>query len=269
MLLNHTSGITYGGEKLGEYYRKAGITSGLSSTGGAIGDMVKKLVQLPLNHNPGDEWAYGLNQDVLGYLIEVISGMTLDRFLQERIFEPLGMKDTFFYPPDDKLLRVAPLYSKNKSGGIDRQPAEAASALYHGPRTYFSGGGGLHSTISDYARFAQMLLNGGELDGVRLLSRTAVKLMTTDSTGGIDILKDSPDTRATHGDRYGLGLGIRACEGDIESIGTFGWGGAFNTLFWVDPKEGMIGIFMSQLGGESDKSQHRKFRVLAYQAIID
>ncbi|MCE5251489.1 beta-lactamase family protein [bacterium] len=269
MLLNHTSGITYGGGKLSDYYTKAGISTGLRSEDGTIGDMVKKLAGLPLNHNPGDEWAYGLSQDVLGYFVEVVSGMPFDRFLEERIFKPLGMKDTCFFPPEAKLPRVATLYIKNKEGGIDRQKPEDARALYYGPRKYFSGGGGLHSTVSDYARFAQMLLNGGELDGVRLLSRKSVELMTSDSTGGIDILGDSPDTRATHGDRYGLGLGIHLSPADMESSGTFGWGGAFHTLFWVDPKEDLIGIFMSQLGGEGDKSQHRKLNVLVYQAIID
>ena len=268
-LLNHTSGITSGSGVLNEYYRKAGISSGSRAKNGTIGDMVKKLAGLPLAHHPGAAWSYGLSNDVIGYFIEVISGMPLDEFFRERIFEPLGMKDTYFYPPEEKLPRLATYYIVNKDGSLNRQPKEATEAMFYGPRTYFSGGGGLCSTVSDYFRFAQMLLNGGELDSIRILGRKTVELMTTDSTGGIDILNDSPDIRATQGDRYGLGLGFRFYPGDIESIGTFGWGGAYHTLFWVDPKEEMVGIFMSQVRGERDKSQLRKFRILSYQAIID
>ncbi|MBN1291953.1 MAG: beta-lactamase family protein [Candidatus Latescibacteria bacterium] len=268
-LLNHTSGITYGSGKLSEFYTNAGVSSGLQSTDGMIGDMVKKLAGLPLQHNPGEEWSYGLSNDVIGYFIEIVSGMTLDEFFRERIFKPLRMNDTYFFPPDEKLSRLATYYIKNKNGGLDRQSQESVDAMYTGPHTYFSGGGGLCSTVKDYARFSQMLLNGGELDGVRILSRKTVELMTHDTTGGIDILRESDDTRATHGDRYGFGVGIRFYPGDIESVGTFGWGGAYHTLFWIDPKEELIGIFMSQIRGEGDKSQHRKFRILTYQAIID
>ncbi|MFC1693136.1 serine hydrolase domain-containing protein [Candidatus Latescibacterota bacterium] len=268
-LLNHTSGLTYGAGYLGEFYRDAGISNGLSSTEGTIGDMVKKLAKLPLYHHPGEDATYGLSLDVLGYIVEIVSGIPLDRFFHERIFNPLDMNDTYFYPPEDKLHRVAALYARNEKGGIDSQQERKIPSVLLGPRTYFAGGGGLVSTISDYARFAQMLLNGGELDGVRLLSRKTVELMTTNSLGELYILKDYNDTRATHGDKYGLGLGIRTERGDIESIGTFGWGGAFHTLFWVDPKEDMVGIFMSQLQASGNLYQHKKFRILAYQAIVD
>jgi len=269
MLLNHTSGLTYGGGKLGDYYSKAGVTGWQPRDRGTIGDMVKKLAPLPLNHQPGEEWAYGLSQDVLGYLIEIVSGMPLDQFFRERIFEPLRMNDTFFFPPEAKLSRLSPNYTMTADGVIERQKDAPGEIITQDRGIYFSGGGGLYSTATDYVRFAQMLLNGGELDGVRILSRKTVELMTTDSTGGIVILEGTGDTQATHGDRYGLGLGIRGEPGDIESTGTFGWGGAFHTLFWVDPKEELIGIFMTQLGSMADKSQHRKFRVMAYAAIID
>lgn len=189
-LFNHTSGITYGGGNLGEYYRKSEISSGLDATGCIIGDM-------------------------------------------------------------------------------EKQPEKSRQAIFNGPRTYFAGGAGLCSTIPDYARFCQMLLNGSELDAVRILSRKSVELMTTDSTGGLDILKDSDDVRATHGDRYSLGFCIRAYSDDIVSVGSFGWGGAFHTFLRIDPKEDIIGIFMSQVSSMRDKSQHRKFRILAYQAIMD
>ena len=268
-IFNHTSGITYGGGMLREFYDKENIGSGLRVSEDTIGDMVKRLADLPLAHHPGEAWAYGLSNDVLGYFIEVVSGKPLDEFVRERIFEPLGMDDTAFYPPESKLDRVALMSSCDADGVLHSQPDAERDAYLRGPRRYFSGGGGLFSTASDYYRFAQMLLNGGELDGVRILGRKTVELMTSDSTGGIDILGGTGHTRATHGDRYGLGLGIRACPGDIESIGTFGWGGAFNTLFWVDPAEDMIGIFMSQVRGQPDKTMHRVFRIHAYSAIAD
>ncbi len=265
-LMNHTSGLSYGGGPLKSYYEKAGISSGLSATDGSIGDMVKKIAKLPLQHNPGEQWTYGLSNDVLGYLIEVLSGQPLDEFMKERIFEPLGMVDTSFYPDPDTFDRVATIYNQ-RDGKLVRQSDSERKAVLEGPRSYFSGGGGLFSTARDYARFTRMLLNGGSIDGVRILGRKSVELMHTDSTGGIEILEGTGHTKATHGDRYGLGLGIRAHVGDIESIGTYGWGGAFNTLMWIDPKEDIIGIFMSQVSGQPDKTQHRIFRILAYSAM--
>ena len=225
--------------------------------------MVKKLAALPLQYHPGEVFLYGSSHDVLGYLVEVISGMGFDEFLLERVFKPLGMKDTYFYVPEEKLSRVASLYEPNSNGGLDKVPDRISSRS----QTYFSGGGGLSSTISDYARFAQMMLNGGELDGIRLLSRKTVELMTTNSIG------DSAYSafRTNSGDKYGLGFGIRTERGEydeIESIGTYMWDGAYHTRFWVDPSEEMIGIFMSQLQPVNWRLP-AIFRVLAYQSIID
>ncbi|MFC1606775.1 serine hydrolase domain-containing protein [Candidatus Latescibacterota bacterium] len=267
-LLNHTSGLTYGGGNLAQYYRNAGVSSGLRSLNGTIGDMVKKLAGLPLNHHPGEKWAYGLSQDVLGYLVEVLSGLPMGRFYHEKIFAPLGMHDTAFYPQKEKADRFAPPY-RFAGDTIKRMSADMVTGYLDGPGTYFSGGGGLCSTVSDYARFCQMLLNGGELDGIRLLSRATVDLIRTDSTGGIPILTKADNYRATQGDRYGLGVGIRADIEEMESVGNFGWGGAYHTLAWIDPQEDMFGLFMAQLSGMPDKSQLLKFRIMSYSAIID
>ena len=179
------------------------------------------------------------------------------------------MKDTYFSVPDSKTDRISTLYTVGKDGALIRQTDEESAAIRRSQKSYFSGGGGLYSTAPDYFRFAQMLLNGGEYNGVRILSPKTVELMNCDSTGGIDILQGTGHTLATHGDRYGLGIGIRAYRGDIESIGSYGWGGAFNTLFWVDPEEKLIGIIMSQVGSQPDKTMHRVFRIEAYAAMTE
>ena len=258
-LLNHTSGLSsrlWKRPYLDDMYKN---TLGGERT---VGEMVKKLAGLPLLHHPGDAFEYGLSTDVLAYLVEVVSGMTLDEFFMKRIFEPLGMKNTFFYVPDDKLSLLATLYGPNKDGGID-----PVQKNHRGSKTYFSGTGGLFSTISDYSRFLQMMLNGGELDGVRLLSRKSVEIMTANSIG--DLHSTWPQL---HGDKFGLGFGIRTERGqydELESLGTYSWGGIFNTIFYVDPKEDMICIFMNQLFPQDHLTVRRQFRVLAYQAIND
>jgi CubicO group peptidase (beta-lactamase class C family) len=206
---------------------------------------------------------------VLGYLVEVVSGMALDRFLAERIFEPLEMGDTYFYLPADRAGRLAALYGKDEDGRLERYTAERmnedkfnATPDYpiEGARTYFSGGAGLSSTAADYARFLQMLLNGGELEGTRLLSPKTVELMTVDHTGhreGIDF-------------SFGLGFGIGQAlgrQGEIGSAGTYDWGGYWGTSFWVDPREQLIGILLTQ-ANPSDYN-HGRFRALVYQAITE
>jgi len=275
-LLNHTSGLTYQwNQYLGEMYFNAGITHGLIQDESTIGEKVKILAGLPLLHHPGEAFEYGLSVDVLGYLVEVVSGMTLDEFFQNRIFKPLGMKDTFFFIPEGKLSRLATVYRPDQEDGISRLPETpvgdapfvySASYPYRGPRSYFSGGGGLCSTISDYVRFCQMMLNGGELDGIRLLSRKTVELMTTNSIGDLYI-----DNRFL-GDKFGLGFGIRTERGqydELESIGTYMWGGFWNTFFWIDPREELICIIMSQLYPNNGHGDLKIFRVLASQSIID
>ncbi len=274
-LLSHTSGISYlfmGQEYIADLYQNASISDGLTQTEGTIGDNVRRLAGLPLLRQPGEAWDYGLSVDVLGYFVEVISGMSLDELFRERIFNPLKMVDTYFYLPEDKLSRLASLYMPVPEGGLDEFPETPVefgylvmSSTYHysGPRTYYSGGGGLVSTVSDYARFLQMMLNGGELEGVRLLSRKTVETMTTNHIGDLSIWG---------GNRFGLGFGIYPDPGEsgtLNSAGSYNWGGIFNTGFWVDPEEELIGIIMTQLYPNDQSDIGDKFPVLAYQAIVD
>jgi CubicO group peptidase (beta-lactamase class C family) len=271
-LLTHTSGLTYHwNDRLGKKYRDAGISHGLFPQEGTIGDAVKKLAAIPLLFQPGDAWEYSLADDVLGYLVEVVSGMKLDQFLVERIFKPLGMKDTCFFIPDDKLARLATAYSYIPEKGLqpilEKQTIEEGAFVYssdypyRGPRTYFSGGGGLCSTAEDYYRFCQMMLNGGELNGDRLLSRKSVELITQNHVQGK--LEETG---------YGLGFGVKSETrhlSELGSIGSFSWGGFFYTSFVIDPKEDMIAIFMGQLHPTGDLNLDSKALTLSYQAIND
>ncbi|MDA1315240.1 MAG: serine hydrolase [Acidobacteria bacterium] len=270
-LLTHTSGLTYQWDpRLGNKYKAAGVSHGLIEDEKTIAKGVKALATLPLLHHPGDKFTYSLSIDVLGRLVEVWSGMTLDEFFQERIFDPLGMEDTSFFVPEEKVGRLAAVYARDEDGPIRRtgpgpQPGEHGMAHsvtypYEGSKSYFSGGGGLLSTIRDYYRFAQMILNGGELEGERLLSRKTVELMTSDQVGDLQ--------------ERGFGLGFSVERGPREfgglgSIGTHGWGGFFYTSFFIDPEEELIGIYMSQLHPSGGLDLAEKFRVLAYQSIAD
>ena len=258
-LLNHTSGLSSGLWKrpwINDMYQK--------ELGGeaTLGERMRKLAKLPLLFHPGDAFEYGYSTDMLAFLVEVVSGTTLDEFFRVRICEPLGMKDTFFYAPDGKLDRLATLYKPLDSGDV-----EATRRNHRGSETYFSGAGGLFSTMEDYYRLAQMLLNGGELNGVRLLGKKTVELMMTNSIGELNSTWPQ-----LHGDKFGLGFGIRTERGrfdDIESIGTCSWGGIYNTIFYIDPKEHMVYIFMNQLFPQDHLKIRRQFRVLAFQSIIE
>jgi CubicO group peptidase (beta-lactamase class C family) len=267
-LLNHTSGITYGDALQAPYYKQAGMTVGLTPTAGTIKDKVLALAKLPLLSQPGEEFHYGMSVDVLGYLIEVISHKTLDQFLKERIFDPLKMKDTYFTLPESKFARLASLYKLNEENRLEKVTTYFP---YPARQTYFSGGAGLLSTASDYVRFAQMLLNKGELEGTRILSRKTIELMTSNSIGNLYIFNPFKHN-GIMGDKFGYGFGIRTERGvydELESLGIFGWDGAFYTRFWVDPKEDMIGIFLSQMDSNWDENLIGKFRVLVYQSIDD
>ena len=251
-LLTHTSGIPYGGGAL----REAGVQDGIYPPGtGTIKENILKLAPLPLSHAPGEKFTYGLNSDVLGYFVEVISGMPFDEFMKTRIFDPLGMKDTYFFVPDEKLDRLAGMYRGNNPD-TPQEPEQ--------PQTLFSGGAGLRSTAADYMRFCQMILNGGELDGVRLLSPKTVAMMTTNQIGELD-----EPYNDNAGDKYGFGFGIRTVHGPlsgVESLGVLDWDGAHTTRFWIDPQEKLIGIFMTQ-GGEWRLLNLT--RNLTYQALIE
>ena len=270
-LLTHTAGLTYHWNgRLGQQYTDADITHGLLQDESTLAEKMKILATIPLLHQPGAEVEYGMSIDVLGYLVEVVSGMSLDAFFSERIFKPLDMKDTHFFIPETKRQRIATVYERTKDGPITRksqEPTVEGSLIYstdypyNGPRTYFSGGGGLVSTASDYARFAQMMLNGGKFNGVRLLSRKTVELMTTDQLAkmGVDY-------------GFGLGFGVVRDESDLNeigSVGRYGWGGFFFTNFFIDPQEQMIGILLCQLHPSGGLDLGERIRILSYQAIAD
>ena len=270
-LLSHQSGINYNviasDDRMRAIYTKAGIVDAFTTQNIRIGDVVKKLGKLPLNHQPGTKWTYGLSVDVLGYLIEVVSGKPLDQFFQTRIFDPLGMKDTYFYLPDAKKDRLVPLYAEDENKKLvkaaSRGLAVNADFPITGAKTYFSGGGGLSSTAYDYAIFLQMLLNDGVYNGKRFLSRKSVDLFTNSNQTGTLF--------PTPGHYFSLGFEVIDEKGhakDLNSVGTFSWGGAFSTHYFADPKEKICVVLMKQMwgttyGGELD----RKFDVLVYQAL--
>ena len=270
-LLRHTSGLTYDSNAtLGAMYRDAKVGTGLLQYDGTIEDNVKRLAAQPLLFNPGDRWEYSLGVDVLGRLVEVISGKPLDEFFRTRIFEPLGMKDTYFYPPGDKVERLATAYTYYSDKGLNRFPdtpitegtfSYSADYPYRGPKKLFAGGAGLVSTAADYARFCQMMLDGGKWGNTRLISRKSVELMSQDQLGKI-----GPDQG------FGLGFGVdgvKAPLAELGSPGQYAWGGFFYTAFTIDPKEQMILIFMGQLHPTGDLTLDNQVRVLAYQAIND
>ena len=269
-LLTHTSGLTYQwNARLGKKYIDAGIGSGLRQQEGTIGDAVKKLATMPLLFQPGDAWEYSLADDVLGYLVERVSGMPLDKFLEARIFKPLRMQDSGFFLPEDKASRLAMAYTYYPDQGLrpilDNQVVKEGEFSYsadyptRGPRTYFSGGGGLCATAEDYYRFCQMMLNGGELNGVRVLSRKSVELISQNHVQGkLDEFG------------YGLGFGVTSEPRfltELGSVGTYYWGGFYYTSFVIDPKEDLIVVFMAQLHPTGGLSVDSKAIRLAYQAL--
>ena len=258
-LLTHTSGLIYGGDgdhPIHQRYRDANYYRG------DLANMANELGNIPLLHDPGAAWNYGMSTDVLGYLVEVVSGMPFEEFLKTRILNPLGMTDTAFSVPDEKADRYPTLYEPAEDGGI--QVIENAP-VSSGPRSFFhSGGAGLQSTAADYLRFCQMLLNDGELDGVRLLGRKTVELIR------INHISDDWQPLERTGCGFGLGFAVVTDVAETHgpgSEGTYSWGGLASTTFWIDPVEDLIGILMTQLIGDSPF--HAQFRVLAYQAITD
>jgi CubicO group peptidase (beta-lactamase class C family) len=265
-LLRHTSGLNYQGPKdeKGEWaFQKLQITRSDIT----LEEAVKRLGQAPLIHQPGTTWEYGLSTDVLGRLIEVVSGQTLDRFFEERIFKPLRMIDTGFHVPKEKWDRLTTLYQPNADKTIRRSTAPAQDS-YKQPATLLLGGAGLVSTAMDYARFCQMLLGGGELDGARILSRKSVDLMRSDHLG------DMPRSGnlLPRGTGFGLTFAVNLGPGKTGSIGSeseYYWGGAAGTRFWIDPMEQMIGVFMVQILPHTDLTYGMQFRQLAYQSIAD
>jgi len=269
-LLTHTSGLTYHwDDKVGKLYVEAGITHGLIEDEDSLADDMKKLACIPLVHHPGDAFTYSLSTDVLGRVVEVASGMPFEEFLEKRIFAPLKMNDTGFRLSKSQASRLAAVYAPDATNGLKRLPDGVLSEgnmktsvtyPYAGTHNYRSGGGGLCSTAPDYARFLQMMLNKGELDGVRLLSRKTVEMMTTDQVG--DLKRDMG---------FGLGFGITRDlrKGELTSVGAYRWGGYWFTTFFVDPAEQMIGVCMAQINPSGKATLHTQFEALAHQAIVD
>ncbi|WP_266365903.1 serine hydrolase domain-containing protein [Tellurirhabdus rosea] len=265
-LLSHTSGIGYpviGSPTANALYAKAGLHAGLGVPNGKLVDQMKILAQQPLLHQPGERWTYGLNTDLLGYLVEVVSGMPLDQFFRTRIFDPLGMKDTWFYLPPDRRNRLSTLYTEEAGKGVRKMSEVRKDMDVNYPNTkgtYFSGGAGLSSTALDYATFLQMLLNGGTYNGKQLLSRATVRMMTSNQIGALSL-----------GDqKFGLGFGIFTAESAAQtpvSEGSFQWGGYFGTSYWADPREGIVALFLTQMVPNSHGEIGDKFKTLVYQAL--
>ena len=270
-LLTHTSGIGYaqiGSLEANAIYHKAGIFGGIGVEKILLADQIKILAKQPLMHQPGEKWTYGLNSDVLGYLVEVASGMSLDEFFRKRIFEPLGMKDTYFYLPKEKHSRLVNLYSENPS---TRKVEKMEPSIMIGADnfirdypntagTHFSGGGGLSSTIYDYAIFLQMLLNGGEYNGKRILGHSSVRMMTMDQIGNLYY----------GANRFGLGFEVVTEKGSAIlpwQAGSFQWGGMFATAYWVDPKEKLVALLYRNVYPTSLGTIVDRFRTMSYAAI--
>ena len=271
-LLTHTSGLGYGvidgDEKFKAMYKKVGITDLFTTEPIKISESVKKLAKLPLHHNPGEKYVYSEGLDVLGYFIEVVSGMTFEEFLRKRMFEPLGMLDTYFYLPDNKISRLVSVQKNSKDGGFERFPVTFYDPDYpiKGAKTFFSGGAGLSSTAKDYATFLQMYLNGGESVGKRYLSRTTIDAILSDQIGTL--------FGGEKGDSfYGLAFGVLKANGEdkggMASEGTFTWGGYFNTNYFADPKEKIIGVIMKQTQQTKGDNLTNTFRQMIYQALDD
>jgi len=271
-LLNHTSGIGYaqiGSKESNAIYAKNNIRSFYGQGSKSLAEDMQKLGTLPLMHNPGEKFTYGLNTDVLGYLVEVVSEMSLDDFFKKKIFGPLGMKDTYFYIPPEKQNRLATTYYPDSTGKLQKLPDEYydnGQIKINFPKTngsYFSGGAGLSSTVYDYAIFLQMLLNGGEYDGKRILSRHTIKMMITNQLG--DISSDEKNT-------FGLGFSIVSNEDSGKepvSVGTYSWGGIYSTDYWADPEEKIVGLIFKQFWNDPAQETNQKFKVMTYAALID
>ncbi len=274
-LLRHTSGLTYGFQQRGNVdaaYRKLGV--GELEHKGTLATMIEALAGLPLEFSPGEAWNYSVSTDVLGYLIGVIGGQPFEAFLKTRLFEPLRMVDTDFFVPPAKAGRLAACYSATPRGVV-LQDDPARSAYLAAP-SFVSGGGGLVSTSEDYLRFCRMLANGGELDGERILSPKTIALMGANHLpGGADLssLSRSLFSEAAYAG-LGFGLGFSTTIDPAatlipSTIGDMSWGGAASTFFWVDPKEELIAILMTQLMPSSAYPIRRQLRTLVYSAFTE
>jgi CubicO group peptidase (beta-lactamase class C family) len=275
-LLNHTSGLTYGfwdRPVLGKLYREAGVADGLIETPGTMAENCRRLAGVPLMFQPGTAWEYGLNADVLGRVVEVASGLPLGDFLQQRIFEPLGMRDTHFVLPAEKQSRLAALYAPDeamRARRVGNEPQQVGPLRYSATvplvkdSQFQSGGGGLVATLGDYARFLQMLLNGGELDGRRVLKPETVAEMTRNQIGEF-----SPFV-LIHGEKFGYGFGVLTEAGksqDEASVGSYSWGGIFYTYFLVDPERELVIVSAAQIYPFDHLTLHADVKRAVYGAM--
>lgn len=265
-LLTHSAGISYGlaPSLAAEQYKEAGVQGWyFADKDEPVATVIDRLAKLPFDAQPGERYVYGFNTDILGVVVEKIAGLPLDEFFRTRIFAPLKMTDTSFFLPLEKKGRLATVYAAAPDGTLVRAPEGPTGQgdYVDGPRRCFSGGAGLLTTASDYARLLQMLLNGGELDGARLLSPLSVELMATNHLGAL--YQDG---------NFGFGLGFEIVHdagraGRLGGPGSFGWGGAYHSRYFVDPREQMVGVFFSQILPSRGLDLQDKFRILAYQAV--
>lgn len=266
-LLTHTSGIGYaqiGSPKMKAIYAKAGIQVGFSDHKELLADAINKLGTLPLEHDPGEKFTYSLSVDVLGRLVEVVSGMSLDQFFEQRLFVPLEMKDTYFRLPDAKRARLVQVYTEDANNKVvkwkkDTFPGTTIDYPIN-DNGYFAGGAGLVSTISDYAAFLQLFINGGAYKGKQLLARHTVEIMTKNQVGDLPL----------GADKFGLGFQVTTDAGNAKlglSEGSIAWGGFFGTVYWADPKEKLAGLLFIQQWPLSHSDLGDKFKVLVYQAL--
>ena len=283
-LLTHTSGLTYHFLEYGrveEMYREARLAAKKP-----LSEFVADLLELPLAFQPGAAWRYSFAHDVVAHLIEIMSNRPLDVYLQENLFKPLGMEDTGFYVPEDKLDRFASMYGSvvieqsdttatkwygDAEAGVNRRLASPEDSLESKRHNVLRGGGGLVSTASDYWQFCQMLLNKGELGGKHFLSRKTVELMTTNHLPP-ELMPFEIGGTYSPGYGYGLGVNVLMDVGQCQSVGSKGaysWGGAATTSFWVDPKEELVGIQMAQFQPSGFHLIAEDFKVMAYQSIVD
>jgi CubicO group peptidase (beta-lactamase class C family) len=267
-LFRHTTGFDYAGplDESGEpAYKKLGVMGGAPLVSFDLAEAVRRLATAPLHEEPGTKWRYGYSIDILGRLVEVCSGKTLDQFFEDRIFRPLGMKDTAFFVPEEKWSRLATLYSPKKGGGIERFVGPPQDRYKKNP-TLLLGGAGLVSTMDDYTRFVMMLLNDGQLDNVRILGRKTVELMRSNHLGDLN--------RGSLNEGFGFGLTFEVNLGPgkaptVGSEGEYDWGGAAGTIFWIDPKEHMLGVFLIQILPSENVTAAGQFKRMAYQALVD
>ena len=273
-LFTHQSGLTYGfmeRTNVDAAYREVGV--GGPPVGGSLRQMIEQLSELPLEFSPGEAWNYSVATDVLAYLVEVFSGQPYDEYLRQHIFEPLGMVDTGFTVPASKVDRFAANYRRDRNKKLVLLD-DPLTSHYTGDVTFFSGGGGLVSTAHDYYRFCQMMLNGGELEGARILGRKSVELMTMNHLPGnrdlTDLAVGSFSETTYEGVGFGLGVSVTldlAVAQSIGSVGEYGWGGAASTAFWIDPLEDLIVIFMVQFWMSGTFNFRGQLKSIVYPAL--